>query len=139
MKFAAVQYTATTRPIIPLTTDVNMFIFLLSYTVFQRGEFSLLAGGLHYCVNQFLGREGEPNKIVLLEEGRTNIGRSPHFIAEQFQRNGGSISAVRAGFSDDEELFAITGDPSQVFRVNALDIFDLNDIIGELVTQLCRK
>lgn len=138
VEFAAVQYSESTSPISPLTNKTFDFIIAVSDTNFRRGNLSFLASGLNYCVNEFRERRGEANKIVLLGQGRSHIGRSPRRIARKFRKEGGSICVVGAGFPDDKELLAIAGDPSQVFTVdNFFDTLNLRDIVDTMVAQIC--
>jgi len=105
----------------------------------QTGGASFVVGGVNYCFSQLFRRRGEANKIVLLGDGRSNIGSQAYRRANLFRRLGGSVCTVAAGFADNSQLLKIAGgDPNLVFEVdNFLDILNLQLIIEDLVFGIC--
>lgn len=133
----AVQYATSTNPIIPLTDDRDAFVLAINGTK-QVGGFSFVVGGMNYCIRAL--RRKSVKKIVLLGDGRSNIGSDTVARANLFrERLGGTVCAVGAGFPDDEELLAIVGgNPDLVFEVDSFeDTLDMADLIDDLVAGIC--
>lgn len=138
VEVAAVQYATANSPITPLTVNIGNFNVLLENLAQTKGA-SFVVGGINYCFSQLFRRRGEANKIVLLGDGRSNIGSSAIARADLFRSVGGNVCVVGAGFTDDDELLAIAGgDPSLVFQVDSfLDTLALEFIIEDLVFGIC--
>ncbi len=138
VELAAAQYSTSIAPITRLTPYVAGFEESVRNAA-QIGGASFVVGGVNYCFSQLMRRYGEANKIVILGDGRSNIGSTAVRRAELFRRMGGSVSAVAAGFADDKELLAIAGwDRNKVFRVNSFaDVLALHEVIKKLVFRVC--
>lgn len=137
VEIAATQYGAANSAISPLTFNSADFNVALNGATFLNAGFTQIRGGLLYCFNQLRKRKGDANKIVLLGDGRANLGGNPVPIANLFRkRTGGQICAVGVRYQDTQSLLDIVGgDPKKVLTVD--DFFELKDIIDELVVQIC--
>ncbi len=135
---AACQYASAVSPIQPLTVDTAKFNLAVDRANQVSGQ-SFVVGGVNYCFSQLWRRRGEANKIVLLGDGRSNIGSSAVERADLFRKLGGSVSAVGAGFKDDRELLRIAGgNKDLVFQADSfLDVLTLQSFIEGLVSQIC--
>ncbi|KAI0559988.1 chitin-binding protein [Gracilaria domingensis] len=138
VEVAAVQFSTSTFPIQALTPDVEQFNLRVQATNQIRGA-SFVAGGVNYCVGQLIRRPGESNKVVLLSDGRSNIGGSASRAADEFRAFGGSVCAVGAGDRSAQELLEIVGgDEDLLFEVdNFLDVFALEDTIERVTLRVC--
>ncbi len=135
---AACQYSSSVSPIQPLTVDTAKFNLAVTRARQVTGQ-SFVVGGINYCFSQLWRRRGEANKIVLLGDGRSNIGSSAVARADLFRMIGGSVCAVGAGFKDDTELLGIAGgNRTLVFQTESfLDVLTLQSIVERLVSQIC--
>ncbi len=138
VELAAAQYSTSVVPITPLTPNVTEFDKSVQNSS-QIGGASFVVGAVNYCFSQLLRRPGEANQMVILGDGRSNIGSSTVNRADFFRQMGGSLSTVAAGFADDKELLAIAGgDRNMVFRVNSFaDVLALHEVIKKLVFRVC--
>ncbi len=138
VELAAAQYSTSIVPITPLTPYLTGFDMSI-WRARQIGGASFVVGGVNYCFSQLMKRPREANQMVILGDGRSNIGSDAVKRAALFRRLGGSLSTVAAGFADDRELLAIAGnDRSMVFRVNSFaDVLALHEIIKKLVFRVC--
>lgn len=138
IEFAATQYATSNYEIFPLTVDDESFILAINNTQ-HVGGFSFVAGGVNYCFSQLWRRRGEANHIVLLGDGRSNIGASAIGRADLFRKVGGSLSVVGAGFEDNEVLLKIAGgNEDLVYEVSDfLDILSLERFIEGIVIDIC--
>jgi len=134
VELAAAQYSTAIVPITRLTPYVAGFDKSVRNAA-QIGGASFVVGGVNYCFSQLMRRYGEANQIVILGDGRSNIGSRAVTRADLFRRMGGSLSAVAAGFADDKELLAIAGgDRNLIFHVNSFaDVLALHEVIKKLV------
>lgn len=140
VELAAVQYGIASSAISPLTPNVVRFIRKVKKEKQLKSSATFLVAGLNYCISQLFRRPGEANKIVVLGDGRSNIGSSAVARAKFFRKKlNGEVCAVGAGFTDDAELLAIAGgDPGKVFQVKSfLDVLALQAIIEDLVEGIC--
>ncbi len=138
VELAAAQYSTSIAPITPLTPWVDDFDTSVNGAT-QIGGASFVVGGINYCFSQLMRRPGEANKIVILGDGRSNIGSRAVDRADLFRQMGGSLSTVAAGFADDRVLLAIAGgDRDMVFRVQSFaDVLALHEVIEKLVFKVC--
>ena len=138
VELSAAQYSTSIVPVAPLTPDVELFEEVVQSTP-QIGGASFIVGGVNYCFSQLMRRPGEANQMVILGDGRSNIGSKVTSRAELFRSLGGSLSTVAAGFADDRELLAIAGgDRGMVFRVDSFaDVLALHKVIEQLVFRVC--
>ncbi len=135
---AACQYASSVNPIQPLTADIAKFNVAVNHTRQVSGQ-SFVVGGINYCFSQLWRRRGEANKIVLLGDGRSNIGSSAVARADLFRAVGGRVAAVGAGFKDDTELLRIAGgNKNLVYQASSFrDVLTLQSFIEKLVSQIC--
>lgn len=138
VEFAATQYATSTNPIQALTADDETFISKVSRTRQVKGA-SFIAGGINYCFSQLFQRQGEVNQIVLLGDGRSNIGASAVQRADLFRSIGGVVSVVGAGFANDKVLLDIAGgNKDLVYEVkDFFDVLKLEIFIEQLVGDIC--
>lgn len=138
VELAAVQFSTANTPISPLTPDTSEFILSVESAAQLKGA-SFVTAGISYCFSQLWRRQGEANKIVVLGDGRSNIGSSAVRRADLFRQVGGEVSVVAAGFSNDQELLGIAGgQEDHVFRVSSfLDVLTLKSFVEALVEQVC--
>ncbi|CAN8062390.1 unnamed protein product [Agarophyton chilense] len=137
VEMGAVQYASSVRTITDLTPNDSRFNELIEDESQLHG-LSFVVGGINACFSQLSRRQGEPLKIVLLGDGKSNIGSSAIRRAEQFRRFGGSISVVGAGNQDEEVLLKIAGDDKMVFRVDSFgDVLALEMIAETLALNIC--
>jgi len=138
VELAAAQYSTSIAPISPLTPYVANFDNSMQEAK-QIGGASFVVGGVNYCFSQLMKRSGEANQMVILGDGRSNIGSRAVSRADLFRRMGGGLSTVAAGFSDGKELLAIAGgNRNMVFRVNSFaDVLALHEVIKKLVFRVC--
>lgn len=140
VELGAVQYASSVSTITDLTPDDAKFNELIQFRTPQLGGLSFVVGGINACFSQLSRRRGEALKLVLLGDGRSNIGSSAVRRANQFRRFGGEVCTVGAGFKDDRELLAIAGgDPDKVFEVDSFDnVLQLERIIEGLALGICK-
>lgn len=135
-ELAACQYGKSNKPITKLTTSRDDFNVKVDAAKYLNAGATQLRGGILYCFNQLRKRKGEANKLVLLGDGMANLGGNPFPIASRFRRTTGQICAIAIRYADISQLLRIVGgDPAKVLEVD--DFFELNDIIDELVEQVC--
>lgn len=134
MKYCAVQYSDTTMAISPLTDDGETFLRRLSSTT-QVGGKSNLAAGVGYGVVQLFPCSKEPTAIIVLGNGRSDIGFDSTSVTKSFLNSNGSIYAVGVGRSRTEQLEKVTGSPKRVFRATSFK--DVVTTIRILVKQVC--
>lgn len=137
-ELTAVQFAKSAMAISPLTDDIASFNLAVQDTR-QMGGRSKVMGGINYCFSRLASRRKEAIKLVLLSDGRSNIGRSAVSRANHFRGFGGDVSVVAAGFPDHSELLAIAGGKADhVFDVgDFFDVLALQDLIEALVEQVC--
>eukprot|EP00178_Gracilaria_changii_P004626 TRINITY_DN1750_c0_g1_i1.p1 TRINITY_DN1750_c0_g1~~TRINITY_DN1750_c0_g1_i1.p1 ORF type:complete len:218 (-),score=42.29 TRINITY_DN1750_c0_g1_i1:246-899(-) len=120
----------------------------LLYSV--HGLRSLMAGTTYIapsitnCMRQFARVPGEPNKMILLGDGRSNFDSlapplDPKSIAQQFlSEPNNEMSAVAVNFNDEREIQMLTdivGDRNKVYTAeNWITVFEL---IDSLVEEVC--
>lgn len=132
IELAAVQFSTSTNPIQSLTADDEQFNLRVQATNQIRGA-SFIAGGVNYCVDQLFDTRAESNKIVLLSDGRSNIGGSAVFAADAFRSIGGSVCAVGSGNQNEQELLDIVGgDEDLLFQVD--NFFDVRALANHIET-----
>lgn len=143
MHFAAVQYGSTPMPISRLTSNENDFITSLDKaksSVTRRTDIGSgltdIGSGLTWCINQFTDHRQDLNKIVLLGDGRSNKGRDPVSVADEFRANNenGSVCSVGVGFQDTATLKAIAGG-ADVLTIH--DFFWLADTVELMIANNC--
>lgn len=133
---AATQFGATDSAISPLVFDPAVLSPRLGRTRFLDAGFTQIRGGPLYCFNKLRKHMEDANKIVLLTDGRGNLGRDPVPIADLFRRTTEDICAVGVAYDDTEQLLKIVGgDMNKILEVS--DFFKLVDILEELVNQVC--
>lgn len=139
VELAAVQYGTSASVISELTVDAGKFIWDVEATEPLRSPATFVAAGINFCFSRLFRRRHEAKKIVLLGDGRSNIGSSAVRRADTFRRFKGEVCTVGAGFTDDRELLAIAGgDASRVFEVEEfLDVLSIEKIIEDIVLDIC--
>lgn len=139
VELAAVQYATRRRAIKRLTNKVPEFVLAVNGT-YQLGGWSRPAAGIAFC-NRQLWRWNKANKIVLLGNGKSDLGRSAVRSANRFRDRNGDLSVVAAGDADDQKLLAIAGGrKDRVFDVTSfLDVLALQEVIEQLVKNICLK
>lgn len=138
VELAAVQYATFYSYISQLTSDVAGFTLAIDGTT-QIGGLSRTAIGIGRCGRQLLTRPNGANKIILLGDGNTSIGRSALRRARRVSSWGIDISVVAAGEANLSLLQRIAGGRAErVFDVHSfLDVLALQQIIEKLVGQIC--
>ena len=138
VEFAAVQFSTSTTNIQSLTPDDAGFLIKVENAK-QVPGLSFVRGGLNYCVFQLLDRPGESNKIVLLSDGRSNVGGSTARRAQQFRDFGGNVCVVGAGNQNKKELLNIVGGDSNLYhQVHGFtDFFTLAKHIISITEDIC--
>lgn len=139
-KFAAGQYGARTRLISLLTDDLVAFNQAVEKAEFQNDPATSVGSGIVFC-DRILRREvGDTNKIVILGDGRNNLGGDPVRRANVFrERARGEVCAVGVGFSrdqDEQTLIDIANGEERVFQVD--DYIELTFIVEDLVRDICK-
>lgn len=139
-ELGAAQYSTAVSPIHPLTPDIASFILAVQNTTQLNGQ-SFVVGGVNYCFSQLWRRRNEANHMVILGDGKSDIGSDAVLRANLFRRIGGDVSVVAAGFADNTQLLAIAGGKQDhVFEVSSfLDVLALQLIIESLVEQICMQ
>lgn len=140
VELAAAQYATPTRNIHRLTSDIASFILAVQGTTQLKGR-SKLAGGVNYCFSQLASQRRHPNKLVLLGDGRSDLGSDAVRRANHFRRKTGSVSVVAAGFPDPHRLLALAGGKANnVFQVSSfIDVLQLQAQIERLVENICKS
>ena len=138
-EFAAVQYSTSTSKITPLTVDNAEFIEKVLHAKQRKGK-SFVTGGINYCFSQLWRRPFDANKIVLLGDGKANVGSSAVRRADLFRKIGGIVAVVSAGKPDEDKLLKIAGGRfDHVFEVtNFFDVLGLQANTEELVFDICK-
>lgn len=139
VELAAVQYATKNSAITPMTPNSAFFNLAVEETE-QMGGKSFVVAGINYCFSQLIKRRGEALKIVLLGDGRSNIGGDSIKRANLFRRLGGDVSVVGAGFEDSTQLLGIAGGKhDHVFEVDSfLDVLVLQGFLEALTAQICK-
>lgn len=138
LEAAAVQYGLRNRVISFLTPDIDSFILDLDAAEFAGDIRTSIGGGIVWCHRQLGKRRGEANKMVVMGDGRNNLGGSPVQRANLFtDRTGGKVCAVGIGFGRNRRVLMriAGGDRSLVLTVDGYIV--LADILEELVSQIC--
>ncbi|KAI0557415.1 collagen alpha-6(VI) chain [Gracilaria domingensis] len=141
-KLAAGQYGARTYRISSLTSDPEVFNLRVRNAVFQHDPYTSVGSGIVYC-DRVLRREARTNpdanhanKMVVLGDGRNNLGGDPIRRANTFrERAGGVVSTVGVGFQDRSALADIAGSEDRVFAIN--DYVELSFVLDDLVFDIC--
>lgn len=135
-KFAACQYGDRSYTISLLTKQVGLFNRLVENASFQGDPVTAVGAGIVYCDRQLRRSRGQANKIVLIGDGRNNLGGSPVRRANIFRRKaGGAVCSVGVGFEDKATLTKIAGGEERVFAVD--DYVELAFIVEDLVFDIC--
>ena len=139
-ELAAAQYSSAVTRISPLTANIARFNEIVENTKDRqvRGQ-SFVVGGINYCFSQLARRVGEPSFIVLLGDGRSNIGSNAVARANLFRRVGGFVAAVGAGFADTRQLLAIAGGNKELlYEVDDFfDVLKLQLIVEDVTAKIC--
>ena len=139
-EFAAVQYSTANTAITPLTVDSAHFIEKVLHSNQKKGK-SFVTGGINYCFSQLWRRPFDANKIVLLGDGKANVGSSAVRRADLFRKIGGVVAVVSAGKPDEDKLLKIAGGKfDHVFEVtNFFDVLGLQANVEDLVLDICKE
>lgn len=133
---AATQIGAVSSPISSLTFDVAAFKNALLETRFLGAESSNIRDALSFCVTELLEDTSGPKKIVVLTDGRANVGGDPAQVANSFRAAGGEVCAVGVGLRDEPSLLKLVGGRSE--RVLAIDdFFNLLSTLEDFIKQIC--
>lgn len=135
---AAVQYATGNMAITPLTFDSKKFNLKVN-AARQMGGASFLADGINYCFHQLRTRRGEANKIVILVDGKSNLGANAVNLANLFRKSGGEVIVVAARFPDYDKLLGLAGNKTEnILEVTSfLDVSALWVLVGDLVVGVC--
>ena len=137
-RFAAVQYGLSLKKISLLTRKIDEFLLDVDAAKQAKAPRTFIAAGLGFCISQFTSGRGQPSKIVLLGDGRSNFGGNPVPIARNWRNRypGYRICAVEVGFFPKKRaLRKITGSKKLVLQVD--DWFKVVDILRDLVEEIC--
>lgn len=140
-EFAALQFGSIAYPISFLTADQDAFsdIIEAEKNNYIGDDATSVGAGIVLCDTVLtVFRPGEPNKMVVMTDGRNNYGGNPVENAKIFRDRGanGKISAIGVGKNAPKEvLTAIAGDESRVLTVS--EYVELTTIIIQLVNQVC--
>lgn len=133
---AATQFGAANSAISSLTFNSADFNKRVNAARFLNAGFTQIRGGLLYCFNELRRQTKDANKIVLLTDGRANLGGDPVPIADLFRRTTGDICAVGVAYKNEKQLLDIVGGRARnVLTVD--NFFELADILEELVGEVC--
>lgn len=99
-----------------------------------------VGAGIVSCNSLLAERVGEPNKMIVITDGRNNFGGDPVARANVFRANdpNGRISTVGIGpisSADLDTLNAIAGDSGSVLTV--ADYIELGQRVNDLICQVC--
>lgn len=126
-QFAATQFSLVNDDISKLTSDAASFLSDVASADFANGAGSFILAGLGFCLAQLddASLPGDVRKIVLVSNGKENIGNSPLLLQRilDWRDNSpsNSICAVAAGIPDLGELNRFTGDPKLLFSLKDPD------------------
>lgn len=104
--YAAVQYGTASAAISPLTTNAKVFSKKVKGSKQLKSSKTFLVSGINYCFSQLFRARGK-GVIVLLGDGRGNIGASAVARANLFKKTGGEVYAVGVGRPDLKVLGSI--------------------------------
>lgn len=133
---AATQFGTANSAITRLTFSSERLNIALGNARYLNAQFTQIRGGLLFCFNELRNQKNDANKIVLLSDGEANLGGDPVPIADRFRTEVGEICAVGVGYNDITPLLDIVGGSrDKILTVD--DYFELSDILGRLVVQVC--
>lgn len=135
-KFAAAQYGIRSYRISSLTDDVGQFNLDVEFAEFRNDPATSVGAGIVFCDRQLRRRTNDTNKIVVIGDGRNNLGGNPVRRANIFrERANGEVCAVGVGFQDTVALADIANGSERVLAID--DYVELSFIIEDLVSQIC--
>ncbi|KAI0561497.1 von Willebrand factor type A [Gracilaria domingensis] len=141
-KYAAVQYGLRPAFVSTLTEDADAFLLNVDAAQSLDAPRTFIAPGLGACMRQLRRVQGQPQKIILLGDGRSNFDAlapplDPPSIAQSFLASpNASISAIGVGnFQDPDMLEGIAGSPDRVFKV--AQWLDVIFVLADLVADVC--
>ena len=142
-RFAASQYGRRTYRISNLTPSgsenaVSDFNQAVSRAEFKHDSATSIGSGIVWCDRQLRRQRGDTNKMVVMGDGRNNLGGSPVTRANTFRErtDNGVVSAVGIGFRDESVLNRIAGDRGSVFAIQ--DYVELSFLVEDLVADICK-
>lgn len=143
-EFAATQYSIIQQPIHLLDNDAVQFQLDMDATEQSVIKKTFISAGLGFCINQMNGLDGQPNKIVILGDGRHNFGDKsgplgPGALADRWRARdpGNKVCAVAVGYRQNlTRLLQIVGGDSDLI-LEAEEWEDLIEILKDLVMEVC--
>lgn len=135
-KFAAAQYGVRSYSISSLTAAVGQFNLDVEAAAFQNDPATSVGAGIVFCDRQLRRMSGDTNKVVVIGDGRNNLGGDPVRRANNFrQRANGEVCTVGIGFQNTKALEEIANGSERVLAID--DYVELSFIIEDLVSQIC--
>lgn len=134
-EYAANQFAKTATVLSGLTTDRDAFSTVME-TATPKGGITSVGAGIASCDFTLAGRTGEPNKLVVITDGRNNFGGSPVRNAKAFKDRepNGRLCSVVVGDTPDLSLLQEISD-APVIQTNGYITLALK--ITTLVAQIC--
>lgn len=136
-KFAAAQYGDKIRTISRLTGNIGAFNRRVEYAYHQYSPSTSVGMGIVWCDAMLRKQKHDVNKLVLMGDGRNNMGGSPVKRANIFRKrtDNACVSTVGVGYANTHVLKKIAGSQSRVFTVH--DYFELSHLVDSLVQDIC--
>lgn len=134
-EYAANQFAATATIISGLTTNRDRFVQLME-SASRKGGATSVGAGIVSCDFTLARRRGEPNKLVVITDGRNTFGGDPVRRANNFKRrdSNGRVCSVVVGNSPNLSVLQQISD-APVITVD--DYISLALKIIDLVDQIC--
>lgn len=138
LEIAAVQYGDRNSVISRLTPDIDAVKEGINNAT-QTGGSSAMRRAISFCTRELTRRSGEPMKMILIGDGRSDRPAAALRRANRFRALGGEVCVVGAGLADPVRLLALAGgDPSKVFEVdNLLDLIEVKFLVEAMVDEIC--
>ena len=135
--FAAVQYGRQAYTISNFVSDAGDFNQIVDKARFQNDGSTSVGSGIVWCDSRMRRRVNDVNNMVVIGDGRNNLGGDPVRRANIFRKRTANavVSTVGVGYKDTKTLEKIAGDASRVFTVD--DYFELSEVVEILVSDIC--
>lgn len=131
---AAAQYHTGITPIFQLTKNKPAFLRALKKSKRVRGKANI-AEAMFYCTKVARPQEEDANKMILLGNGFSTIGKGQFQAAQRFRDNSGAVCAVAVGKANKKGLRKLTGNKNHIVRID--QFFELAEIIVDVVEEIC--
>lgn len=136
VELAGFQYGNSAYKVSSLTADVGSFRAAWDAMKSKKDVGTSISSGITQCESELSSLPGEPKAIVVIGDGKNNMGSNPVVVADNFRQknSNGKVYSVAIGNPDLDVLKGISGGEN-VFSVD--DYLQLSLALDRLVTDVC--